>query len=251
MAGISTEQAPLVSIITASFNCCATIEQTINSVTSQTFPNREYIIIDGGSTDGTVDILNRFDSAIDYWISEPDKGIYDALNKGIRLARGEWIYFIGADDTLADENVFSVVFSRHFDSKFIYGDVIYGNNGRIYDGEFTSRKLIKENICQQGILYHTDLFAKLGCFDLSYPLLADWLFNMRVFTLSDTNPTHIDLVFARYALDGASNRIVDSAFAKDRLGHIRKHLGFSCYLLALYFQLRDQIVANFNKYLAG
>ena len=85
---------PLISIVTVSYNAVATIEQTILSVINQTYPNIEYIIIDGGSKDGTIDIIRKYADQIAYWVSEPDEGIYDAMNKGIKIATGEWINFM-------------------------------------------------------------------------------------------------------------------------------------------------------------
>ena len=82
---------PLISVVTVSYNAVLTIEQTILSVINQTYPHIEYIIIDGGSTDGTVDIIKKYANRIAYWVSEPDKGIYDAMNKGVVVATGEWI----------------------------------------------------------------------------------------------------------------------------------------------------------------
>ena len=101
---------PSISIVTAVYNGNNTIEETIRSVISQTYDNFEYIVIDGSSSDGTIEKLMQYDDQIDYWISEPDKGVYDALNKGIDLARGEWIYFLGADDVLVDSNVLKRIF---------------------------------------------------------------------------------------------------------------------------------------------
>lgn len=94
---------PLISVVTVSYNAVGTIEQTLLSVINQTYPNIEYIIIDGGSTDGTVDIIKKYADEIVYWISEPDKGIYDAMNKGIKKANGEWINFINAGDSYYDK----------------------------------------------------------------------------------------------------------------------------------------------------
>lgn len=91
---------PLITIITVVYNGAKTIERAINSVINQTYKNIEYIVIDGGSTDGTIDILRRFDNSISYWISEPDLGIYNALNKGISLARGSHYIPLGSDDIL-------------------------------------------------------------------------------------------------------------------------------------------------------
>ena len=251
MQGHTLERPSLVSVITAVYNGGSTLERAIKSVASQTFSRIEFIIIDGGSTDCSIELLREYNNSIDYWVSEPDKGIYDALNRGIALATGEWLYFLGADDALVDVNVFDSIFSQQDDTKFIYGDVVYGNTGRIYGGEFTRRMLTKENICQQGIFYHADLFKIIGNFDLKYPLLADWVFNMQAFALSGVKPTHVNIVIAEYSLDGASNRIIDYAFAKDRFVLINTHLGFSYYLLAKLLQLKDQIIANYKKYVVG
>ena len=249
--GFFPEPPPLVSVITAVYNGGETLERAIESVVSQTCPRIEFIVIDGGSTDCSVDLLRKYEDSIDYWISEPDNGIYDALNKGIAVATGEWLYFLGADDVLVDVDVFKSVFSRRYDTKFLYGDVVYGDTGGIYGGEFTKRMLTKKNICQQGIFYHGELFKILGNFDPKYPLLADWAFNMQAFALGGTKPTHINVVIARYSLAGASNRVMDSAFAEDRLGLIKRYLGFPYYQWALFSRLLDQCRANYKKHVLG
>lgn len=100
---------PKISIITASYNRGDTIEQTIASVVNQTYDNIEYIVIDGGSTDGTVNLLKKYDEHIAYWCSEPDDGIYDAFNKGTLVATGDYVQFIGADDCLHDNDCIAKV----------------------------------------------------------------------------------------------------------------------------------------------
>ena len=103
-------EKPLISIITVAYNAIQLIEATIKSVINQSYTSIEYIIIDGGSTDGTIDIIKKYDKYLAYWISEPDKGIYDAMNKAIKKANGDWINFMNCGDTFVDENVISEIF---------------------------------------------------------------------------------------------------------------------------------------------
>ena len=114
---------PLISIITVVFNGDEYIEQTINSVISQSYDNVEYIIIDGGSTDKTLDIIKKYENQIDYWVSESDRGIYDAMNKGTSLANGEWLNFMNAGDWFYSKDIFLLIAdSNTSDANFIYGN---------------------------------------------------------------------------------------------------------------------------------
>lgn len=121
----SYENKPLISVVTVVYNGEQFLEETIQSVISQTYDNIEYIIIDGGSTDGTVDIIKKYEDKIDYWISGKDSGIYDAMNKGIDLVTGEWINFMNAGDWFYHTDVLLNIFK---DNDFKNIGVIYGNN---------------------------------------------------------------------------------------------------------------------------
>ncbi len=120
-----------ITIISASYNCCESIESTILSVITQDYAEIEYIIIDGGSTDGTVDIIKKYASYIYYWDSKPDKGLYDALNKGVRIATGEWIGILNCGDHFHSEHTISQMFEKDIPSDI---NIIYGNSV-IVDGE--------------------------------------------------------------------------------------------------------------------
>ena len=122
---METNNHPKVSVITVSFNAVKEIEKTILSVLNQTYDNIEYIIIDGGSTDGTVDIIKKYADRLAYWVSEPDGGIYYGMNKGIKAATGEWINFMNAGDTFYNSNVIQDVFNKVYgqETKVIYGNV--------------------------------------------------------------------------------------------------------------------------------
>jgi glycosyltransferase involved in cell wall biosynthesis len=222
-------EQPFVSIITAVYNGNYTIDETIKSVISQDYPNFEYIVVDGGSTDGTVETLRKYDESIDYWVSEPDKGVYDALNKGIVLAQGEWLYFIGADDRFKDKQVVSRMIGKHPQSRLLYGNVYAELLKTNYDGEFSKYKLCLKNICQQAIFYHKKLFDDLGNFNTKYKLFADWEFNIRCFANKNTNPIFVDSTVAYYSSTGLSSKYIDEKFEQDKLSIIKNILGFKYY----------------------
>ena len=117
---------PVVSIVTVCYNAVGVIEKTVTSVLNQTYKKIEYIVVDGASSDGTIEILNNYRSHISTLVSEPDKGIYDAMNKAIDMVSGEWILFLNAGDSFVDNNVLSHVFQREGLEKYsvIYGDTI-------------------------------------------------------------------------------------------------------------------------------
>ena len=224
----STHQnGPLVSVITVVCNGCKYITQAIKSVHEQSYNNIEHIIIDGGSTDGTIEILNKHDHIIDYWISEPDEGIYDAMNKGIKCAKGDWLLFLGADDILLD-SVHKFVHEIKDKSSVYYGDVIYQSNSRIYDGKFNILKLIRRNIPHQGTFFPKSIF-KDNLYDTTFNLLADYAFNLRMY--SKTNYVYLPIVFAKFNDKGMSSKTVDYAFREKLHSIIKDNYHYSIYLI--------------------
>jgi glycosyltransferase involved in cell wall biosynthesis len=124
-----SDKSALVSIITVVFNDVLHIEATIESVLAQTYENVEFIIIDGGSTDGTLDIIKKYEHAIDYWVSDRDNGIYDAMNKGIDLVSGGWINFMNSGDSFYKTSVLKDIFNQH---EYCDADVLFGHHNVIY-----------------------------------------------------------------------------------------------------------------------
>lgn len=126
---------PLVSVITVVYNGASLIEKTINSVISQEYENIQYVVIDGGSSDGTIDLIKKYENNISYWVSEPDKGIYDAMNKGIQASQGEWIIFINAGDFFYSNDALGKIFEDNL-SNASDADIIYGRSVMYYpDGK--------------------------------------------------------------------------------------------------------------------
>jgi glycosyltransferase involved in cell wall biosynthesis len=176
---------PLITVITVVFNGARTLEQTILSVINQSYKNVEFIIIDGGSTDGTLDIIRKYEDTIDYWVSEQDKGIYDAMNKGIRCSTGDWICFLGADDYLWKNNVIErmvpTFISVPHDTKLVYGSVaLINENGEtiLVVGEpwAAAKKKIADTMSlpHQGVMHHRTWFEQYGEFDISYRISGDY-----------------------------------------------------------------------------
>lgn len=176
------------SIIVPILNDVSTIQRCIDSVHSQTYPSKELIIIDGGSTDGTLDILKSNQDKIAYWHSEPDNGISDAWNKGVKNSKGHWILFLGADDYLWDENVLKKASLRLcIKMSIVYGQIARMTNGEVscldgFNWERTRKSIINDGICtfvHQGIFHNRVLFEEYGCFDVSLEIVGDYEFLIR------------------------------------------------------------------------
>jgi glycosyltransferase involved in cell wall biosynthesis len=196
----SYEDKPLVSIITIVYNGEQFLEETIQSVINQTYDNIEYIIIDGGSTDETLDIIRQYNTAIDYWVSEKDKGIANAFNKGVSLSKGEWILCLNADDALADESVIGKMMSYISNTSlidFIYGDfqiLCRNSNDVISQGcvVFQSNKLLYGQVLPHpALMTNRRYFLKHGIFDESFKVAMDYEWMLR--GISNENVLHISM----------------------------------------------------------
>ncbi len=165
-----------VSIIVATFNAGKFLKTALDSVKKQSYANWECIVVDGKSSDNTIDIVRLYekdDSRFKH-ISEKDKGIYDAFNKGWRMAKGEWVYYLGADDAL-DENALKNLFEKEKKCDIVYGDIIFRNKrGLKYARSLPVNKLKGNMISHQSIFMRRDLIDRLGGFDLSYKVCADF-----------------------------------------------------------------------------
>lgn len=191
-----TQHLPLVTIITAVFNGAKTLEQTILSVISQSYKNVEFIVIDGGSTDETMEVLKKYEHAIDYWISEPDTGIYNAWNKGVRLSQGEWICFLGADDYLWNDRSISDMVGALNEApisiRLAYAKVMLLSEKAqdIHEaGEpwLKINKRFKQVMCipHQGVMHRRSLFEENGLFDESFRIAGDYEFLLRELKIQD------------------------------------------------------------------
>jgi glycosyltransferase involved in cell wall biosynthesis len=215
-------QKPLISIITPTYNAQNFIVSCIASVRAQRFADYEHIIIDGLSTDRTADLVREYAKKSEKikLVVEKDEGIYDAMNKGIREAVGDWLYFLGADDVLFGEDVLEQVAGAIPEEgvQLIYGDVSFGSDGTIYDGSFDIEKILTRNICHQSIFYHASVFRLLGLYDLRYRTQADYDLNIRYWLSGSLRHVYIPVIIARFADGGASSFNPDPQLVEDYPG---------------------------------
>ena len=219
------ESSPLISTIVAVFNGKATLQQCIDSVAQQTYPNKELIVIDGGSKDGTVELLKENRNKFSYWISEPDRGIYNAWNKGLVRAQGEWICFMGADDYFWDSTVLermAVQLERLPTSiRVAYGQILLiGEDGqlprRIGESWEKVKEPFKKYMCipHVGTMHRRNLFEQHGKFDESFRIAGDYELLLRELKTGDAVFIP-DIITAGQRLGGISTNTAND-FRKQR-----------------------------------
>lgn len=222
------------SIIIPTYNSGSSLKNSLNGIVNQTFTDYEVLIIDNLSKDNTLEIITDFSSKYKNigWISESDRGIYDAMNKGIKMAKGSWIYFLGSDDRFYNNNVLENIFDKIgiVSNKVIYGNVQidgdsgWANNGQIYDGEFTLFKLIDRNICHQAIFYHINVFRRYGGFDQKYDICADWDKNLRLWA---SYPFfYVDLIIAVFTGGNSSFKKANNYTEEEKWKNILSYFKF-------------------------
>lgn len=225
-----------ISVITVCYNAVDSIQGTLESIKNQTYKNIETIIIDGGSTDGTQQIIKKYSP--NYYVSEADSGIYNAMNKGIKAATGDILFFLNADDSLYSNDVLKNV-AKEFENskaKIVFGNVYFTNKKNIpeekliiknqaiyrYSHIKTGSSLLKENICHQCIFYRNDVFNSNRKFNENLDIIADYELNTRLLIKERLPVKYVDITVSYFDLGGASTLITDenSAKLKNEYEHI-------------------------------
>lgn len=200
-----------LSIITINYNNCAGLKKTIESIVPQSFKDFEWIVIDGGSTDGSRELMEQYANRFSYWVSEPDKGVYNAMNKGIKVAKGEYINFMNSGDCFASPTILEEVFSTAHTADVLYG---YMTRGAL-DGEVNNQSMMKENLTwidfyrdglpHQATFLKRSLFDQLGLYDESLKAVSDWKFFVDAFVYHKATSEFIPKMIAVYADGGISD----------------------------------------------
>ncbi|MFD0763435.1 glycosyltransferase family 2 protein [Mucilaginibacter lutimaris] len=227
---------PLISIIIPTYNSATILEDCLTSIFSQKEKRIQIIIIDGGSTDGTLDVIKKHQEHISYWVSEPDKGIYDAMNKGAKIANGKWVYFMGADDRLL--HGFSEMAALFTDEDTLYyGDV--ASNGEMLQGPFSNYRLAKYCMNHQTIFYPARVFKKYT-YSMRYKVYADYALNLQVWGDRQIKKEYYPIKVVWYDLGGFSATNNDELFKKEKPMLIQQSMGLLMYIRFLYKRLKEQ-----------
>lgn len=222
------EMATLLSIITINRNNAAGLEKTMQSVANQTFSEFEYIVIDGASTDGSVEVIKNLETRFTHlkWVSEPDKGIYNAMNKGLCMASGDYIQILNSGDCLASREVTEQMFAALENAG--NPSILYGNMVKCFpDGRgMVDRGFAGQKITMMGMYYGTlnhdpayirrDLFEKYGYYDESLKIVSDWKWYLQAIILGGEKPQYVDLDVTLFDMTGISetNKELDKAERK-------------------------------------
>jgi glycosyltransferase involved in cell wall biosynthesis len=228
--------SPVVSVVTVCLNAAAGIEETLRSVVHQTYEKTEYIVVDGGSTDGTLEIISRYNSGINRCLCGPDRGIYDAMNKGARAAGGDVIYFLNAGDILCGDGVVAGMAGRFAQDPVLelaYGRVLLhdpesGTEMRIGRGISVADLRKGKGMCHQSLFMKRSSLLSIGGFDISYRLAADFDMLCRCF-MAGMHADFFPVDVARYRLEGVSS--VHDPVAREYARIISGHFGAGRYVL--------------------
>ena len=228
-----------LSIITINLNNASGLRKTIESVVSQSSRDFEYIVIDGGSTDGSIEVIKEFETRITYWISEPDNGIYHAMNKGIRAAQGEYCQFLNSGDWLVNELVVEKILNVIPDCDIFIGNVITTRpDGKIRVGkalrEVSFMTFYRSTLPHSSAYIRRSLYDKYGLYDESLLIVGDWKWYLVVAGLHDANIVFTDIAVSFFDSNGISNR--DKLLANAERRKVLKEL------------IPSPILADYDKY---
>jgi glycosyltransferase involved in cell wall biosynthesis len=231
MANLQSSINYKISIITVVKNADAVIQNLFKSVRAVKTEDIEFVVLDGGSTDKTINLLKKNEDIIDTWQSDPDNGIYYAMNKAVGLAKGEWMIFIGADDELLP-GFKKIILQLKETNSIYYGKVLFHN--KVITGPIESNyHLSKTNICHQAVFYPKAAFYKYS-YETRYIKCADYVLNLKLWGDPDFKFVYCNELIAKFPEGGFSTNTIDVAFENDKEQLFKQHLKLVAYTYYLY-----------------
>lgn len=228
-----------VSIITINYNHVKGLEKTIASVINQNFANKEYIVIDGGSNDGSKKVIEQYPNKIDYWISEKDNGIYNAMNKGIAKAKGEYVLFLNSGDYLLNDNILDIVFSQNKTEDILYANLQTDTRIIGFPAMLNFSFFFRDSIGHPAAFIKKKLFELHGTYNEENKIVSDWEFFIKTILLNKVSYSYINKEITYYESNGiSSNECTIKMHEEEREKVLRKY--FSEFYPSLVLELTEQ-----------
>ncbi|NDW17540.1 glycosyltransferase [Dysgonomonas sp. 216] len=245
-----------LSIITINLNDKQGLQKTIESVIAQTFTDYEFIIIDGNSSDGSVDVIKENAHKIDFWLSEPDSGIYNAMNKGIMQAKGEYCHFLNSGDIYPSNVVLENAFEEDVHDSFICGNFFTDNKGKLVKNEsyrnrdwtFSLYDIFSGHLCHQAFFIKKEMFDKYGYYDESLRIVSDFKLFFIAIGIHCEAVKYVDADIVIYNTEGLSSNIGGKAILKEKQIVAQQELSEQVYnkINYLYFLERNEYITRFT-----
>lgn len=238
---------PKISVGIVVYNGIEHVRGALDSIVEQPYRSIELIVVDGVSNDGTQYVLSEYAKYITVLISEPDEGIYDAMNKVCTLATGDWLIFLGCDDVLLD--ALGNITKQMIDPDSVYyGDVILRSSGKIYGGKFSKLRLARTNFCHQAVFYPKSVYKKYS-YDLNYRWLADYAYNIRL--VGKGSPfVYLGEVVSIYNDQGGSSE-GDAEFERSKISLLHSSLGIAAALVGFFWSISVRLVQTTRRFIKG
>jgi len=244
-----------LSVITINWNNKDGLEQTIQSVLSQSYEDYEYIVIDGASTDGSREVIISYQDKFAFWVSEPDGGIYNAMNKGIKAAKGEYCYFLNSGDILASDTVFKDTFESERQESFICGNFFWERKGILEkddsykqrDWIFSLYDIYSGYLSHQAFFIKRTMFEKYGLYDERLKIMSDWKLFFIAIGIHRENVKYIDTDISVYNTDGLSSTIGGDVILEEKRLVAKEELSTQVYeeIDRLYYLQKKGFIIDF------
>ena len=234
-----------LSIITVNLNNRDGIQKTIDSVVSQTFKDFEWIVIDGGSTDGSKELIEKYADHFAYWVSEPDKGIYNAMNKGIKVAKGDYLQFLNSGDWFYNSNVLELVFKEQHTEDILYGDAEFLCESEKmiirYPDTLNNTFMLGDTLCHQATFIKCRL-QRNNLYNEKYTICADYDFFLREIIIKEISYRHLDLIVCSYDTTGISHNTLLTEGEREKIKD--EYLGKRKYKIIRFFSRCKKMTAS-------
>jgi len=235
---------PTLSIISINLNNAKGLEATMESVINQNFTDYEYIIIDGGSTDGSLEVIQQYSNKISYWVSEPDKGIYHALNKGIAKARGKYCLFLNSGDFLYSSSILANIFKNSSGEDVLYGNIRFGDQKEVLmlSNTLSFNTFLGDSICHNASFIKRELFNRFGFYNENYKISSDWEFFVNTLIKHKCSYRHIgELVTIMQPGGISTNPKYAAILMQERMEAIKRVLPEFYDTAVEYYELKNEL----------